>query len=125
MRIYVGITAVLVVLLVAFSTIGQAPTTAPAEPVHLSGEVVTISLGRYPAFGATVTEPSIRVLGGRSFIVGRTYDTGHPGEWRKGAMIWVPVSQVVQIVEFATVEEYKAAQRHFPWHRQQGAKDTE
>ncbi len=57
-----------------------------------------------PLAGATVKN-----LGGTHCIVGRVIGSINGEDWRKGTVIWIPVTDVFQLVEFDSLEQLKKA----------------
>ena len=59
--------------------------------------------------GAILQDGSIRQLGERSFLVGKGVRFGERGDWQAGRTIWVAIDDILQIIEFDSVEQYKEA----------------
>jgi hypothetical protein len=54
--------------------------------------------------GVSIVQAATRQLGGRSFVVGEAVKTGHPREWRAGKVVWIPVDEITQMVEFESAD---------------------
>jgi hypothetical protein len=93
---------------------------APAPPTEadFAGKIVFI-LTDQPygdRAGAILEQVQLRKIGGRSFLVGKGVDGGQPSAHAyKGQIVWFSVDHIVQIVEFANMDELKKkAPQMFP-----------
>ena len=94
-----GSIAVLVVGLRQFLPPAQAGADAPAAP-GLSGKPIFLLAKDNVAIA--MEKPEVKQLGGRSFLVGREMKNATPQYVKErfgGAVVWVPVDSVMQIVE--------------------------
>ena len=84
-------------------------TAAPvaAEDAPFKGKALVVTVESKAAL--PLEHARIRKLGDRSFLVGKGFDDGHPANWTKGRIAWIPMNRVQMIVEFESVEELKKA----------------
>lgn len=89
--------------------LGELPTAEPTTRFTFTdSEVVTINTRGGDDSGAILKKPRLVTLGQQTFLVGEQMPTpAGPAEWRVGLQVWIPVKDVVQIVEYATVAEYE------------------
>lgn len=92
-----------------------APAAAPqpAQPQaggDFTGKVLAISTKNANAPGGLMEKVQVRTLGGRPFLVGESADERMP----RGAKIWIPVEDVIQVVEFKSLEEARQVFRGGP-----------
>lgn len=86
----------------------QAPQPAPQPPKgEFDGKVLAVSTKNPNAPGGLMEKVQVRPLAGRPFLVGIAADERLP----RGATIWIPLEDVIQIVEFKSLEEARQAFR--------------
>ena len=56
---------------------------------------------------AVLEQVQVRTVGGATFLVGKGVDDGREGNPYKGRTLWIGVTHVVQMVEFASPEDLK------------------
>jgi hypothetical protein len=71
---------------------------AQGQEIHAKGLLVVFAKDK---LGATLKDPRIRSLGGRTFVVGLEVEGPKitPGPRFVGKMVWIPLDDVVQMVE--------------------------
>ncbi len=98
------------------SALAQTDTAAPAAAANAAfkGKIVVVSFVNGPNPSSIALE-QVRVhkLGDRYFLVGKGVDEGHPSNWMKGRMAWVPVNSVTSMAEMDSVEETRNAWRAY------------
>jgi hypothetical protein len=93
---------------------------APAPPAEadFAGKIIFIATDQpyLDRAGAVLEQVQIRKIAGRSFLVGKGVDGGqHGGHLYKGQIVWFSVDHIVQILEFASMDELKKKAPHlFP-----------
>lgn len=102
MRMY-RILGVLVLLALACAP----PVAAQAPKGGFAGKVLVVGMQSSPSKGATLKQVRVERIGGREFLVGTAIDTGHDAEWRADRVVWIALEDVLQIVEFDSLEELK------------------
>jgi hypothetical protein len=110
----VRIALAVVILLVAIGLATTGPTLG-ADPDKaredvFAGKIVVLSLKSTDKYGATLEKVQVKNLGGKAFLVGTGVDTGQPGNWVVGRTVWIPLEDIVQIVEFTNLEQLKNAE---------------
>ena len=84
----------------------QNKTENQASASPFDGRVIAVS--SKVGHGWTLQDPSVQRLDERSFIVG-TYVVGRGDDgWGKDRRIWIALDEVIQIVEYASVDEWEA-----------------
>jgi hypothetical protein len=107
-----------VVVPAGFVSPARAREDPPAGPLAAKGHefgdvvlyVVTKPRDSKSEVGTTVLEKArVARLGDVSFLVGATADIGGNEIWKlaAGKKVWIPVSDVSQLVEFKTIAELK------------------
>jgi hypothetical protein len=92
--------------------------TTPGDSQGDSASAVSPFKGRVIAVGVTgvkadseheavLDNPRVERLGDRFFLVGTGVDYGNADDWATGHLAWIAGDEVVGILEFANVEEYK------------------
>src|SRR5688500_16910092 len=94
------------VLLALVMLSAQAP--AP-DAQQFDGKIVVVSLRHGDEQGGVLANAEEVEFAGSRFLVGTFVETGHPQEWRTGSRTWFQVADIVQIIEFASVEDFEAA----------------
>lgn len=84
---------------------------APTEATPFRGQIVAVTTD--DNYGVCLCHAQVRQLGGRSFLVGKGSDDDNPVNWTKGRMTWVPMSRIVQMVEFGSEEDMKKAREEY------------
>lgn len=109
--------AIALTLLLVFGY-GVAPTMrtgtaapAPADDAPFKGKVLVVTMDYRSS--SLLEHAQVRKIGDRSFLVGKGVDDGHPANWTKGQIIWLPMARVDLIVEFGSVEEMKKARKAY------------
>jgi len=102
---------ILVVISGAVVTIvmAQSPKETKAAASPFTGKVLVVSLQSESNFGAVLGEAKIKQLGSQSFLVGKGLDYGHPDDWRMDQTIWIALSSISSMTEFADLETYEEA----------------
>ena len=85
-------------------------TQRPADVKPFSGKVVVLSMRANPQFGIAMEQARVATLGGATFVVGTAADDGQPGNWMKGRTSWVPMTEVLSLVEFPSLDDFKATE---------------
>jgi hypothetical protein len=55
--------------------------------------------------GGLLLEPKVKKIGQADFLVGLALDSGHPDDWAKDRVVWLPIDDIAQIVEFADTDD--------------------
>lgn len=117
-----GVTGVLVLGVASLMLLlgragGEPPAAAGAAKEHQFGDIVlyVVSKGKDGKDGlgyGLYEKPVLVRLGDRPFLVGTVPDygddTNEAAKAAAGKRVWTPVSEVVQITEFKTLDEAKA-----------------
>jgi hypothetical protein len=83
---------------------GKAAAGAPSPFV---GRVVVIS-SKGDGTGVALLDPKIKKLGQADFLVGVAGEIPNdPGAWAQGQMVWLPIDDCAQLVEFKNIDEVK------------------
>jgi hypothetical protein len=110
---WVGLAAVgLIAAGIHFLSSGGTAAPAPAAENQFAGKILWISC-KNGARGTVLENVSFRQIAGKAFIVGKCLDSDERGTvnpWA-GALVWLAVDDVVQIMEFKTADELKKALR--------------
>lgn len=80
---------------------------APKGKGGFAGKILVVGLQSSPSMGVTLKEARAERVGGREFLVGTAIDTGDNAEWRAGRAVWIALDDVLQIVEFDSLEQLK------------------
>src|SRR5437867_6616056 len=90
-----------------FVIASHAEDRKPVAPIQdFAGKVITVTLGDNG--GGIFESANLKVLGDRSFIEATAIEMGNQ-DWRAGARVWLPVSEIHQLVEFNNAEDAKKA----------------
>jgi hypothetical protein len=73
----------------------------------LAGKVVVVSVKSSPTMGATLKQVRVERVGSREFLVGTQVEAGTNDDWRTGRVVWLALDDILQIVEFDSVEDLK------------------
>lgn len=97
---------VFVVAIFVLASGAEEPRPAAVAASEFAGKVITITLGDN---GGGVFESAVlKNLGDRTFIVATAIDMGNQ-DWRAGARVWLPVSEIHQLVEYNTLGDARKA----------------
>lgn len=108
--------AVLVLLgigLTALTLPAQGPKEAPRpealseKPVLVMSKQAGMADGRTIPHGVTLEQARIRSVGRRSFVVGKEIDSSYYKTSFAGGIIWIPLDDVIQMVELTRLKEGK------------------
>jgi hypothetical protein len=113
---YFPLAVAFTLLLIFGYGVTSTPTTgtdapAPADDAPFKGRVLGVMTDSHSSF--PLENVQVRKMGDRSFLVGKGVDLGNPANWTKGRNLWLPMSHVVCIVEFGSVEEMKKAKKTY------------
>jgi hypothetical protein len=101
--------ATVAITLFAFLLITHQRSGADTEPpkdVYFTGRYIAVN---YHDSGSTVLENiKLKVLGGRTFIVGKISPVNNLWKSVAGSPMWIPVDSVTQIAEFKGLEDVNA-----------------
>ncbi len=97
--------AVIAIPAFAIALRAQDNNAAPAA-AELTGKVVTFNLDT--ELGGVVKDSRVVTIGGRSFLSGIGVDMGS-NDWRNGLKVFIPIENVIQLVEYESVDEAKKA----------------
>jgi len=87
------------------------PKAAPQKPVgDFAGRIVVVQ-SKGGVKNATLENATVRVLGGRSFFVGKAIndETLNQRSFFTGAEVWVPVDDIESLAVFETLGQLKRA----------------
>lgn len=93
------------------ATIGMGCLLASAwgqseETVSLfKGRVIVILSKSIDESGVILLDPANKKIGQVDFLVGAAADSGHPDDWTKGRIVWMPIDDIAQLVEFKSIED--------------------
>ena len=112
LRFIMTICAIGTVLLIVGWAGPQAERGQEARAGQFTGELMLVYAGSSKS-GASLTNVRTESVGPRHFIVGTAIDPTVRGDWRAGAVVWVPIDDVTQGVEFPTIQAYLDAIENF------------
>jgi hypothetical protein len=95
-----------VIAIPAFAIALRAQDNAAPAAAELTGKVVTFNLDS--ELGGVVKDSSVVSIGGRSFLSGTGVDMGS-NDWRNGLRVLIPIENVIQLVEYESIEEARKA----------------
>jgi hypothetical protein len=84
----------------------SSKATAPQD-TPFKGKILSIATRTPENSGGMFTSVTVKRLGERVFLVGDAADPGVPGYRFRGVRMWVPIEEVVQILEFTSIEQAK------------------
>jgi hypothetical protein len=82
------------------------PLTVPEPP--FKGKVIVFALKK-DAQKTALQDPSIKRLGEINFLTGQVAGNTEDRDWRMGTVVWVPLANVREIVEFKDLRDAKRA----------------
>jgi len=85
----------------------------PPEP-PFKGKVVVFAHKKYPEKTIALKDPSIKRLGEVDFLTGQVAGSTDDRDWRVGAVVWIPVADIHEMVEFKDLREAKRVLRLNP-----------
>jgi len=86
----------------------QEPTaTKPSDSGELGGRIVAITLVSDSEDLVLLSKVSEKTLGGKTFLRGDGVDDGETADWRNGAVVYIPVDDIQQVVTFADLNAYR------------------
>ncbi|MBI1917659.1 MAG: hypothetical protein HYS12_23435 [Planctomycetes bacterium] len=109
----VVIVAVGLTIAVRMAANAQAPKP-PAVEAPFKGKVVVFALKKDSEKSTALQEPSIKRLGEVDFLTGQVAGSTAATDWRLGAVVWVPVADIGEMVEFKDLREAKRVLRLNP-----------
>jgi len=112
--VIVVVVAVGVVAAARLAVNAQAPKPAPAE-APFKGKVVVFALKKHADAEKVIAlqDPSIKRLGETDFLTGQMVGSSD-ANWRLGAVVWIPVADLSEVVEFKDLREAKRVIRLSP-----------
>ncbi len=112
----VRIAAVLIVVLVVlggFRFVAEARDDKKPSPADkdFTGKVVAVLLkyDNQQSFVNAIQDARIKRLGDTYFLTGKVVGTSRDVAWKKGAVVWLPLHEVTQIVEYDSLDEVRKA----------------
>jgi hypothetical protein len=100
----------------AYADLGQKPSAEGIEH-DFGGKVLLVVTrpkdGRTEVGGGPVEQAKVRRLGDYYFIVGKVPDLGEMFKESKGTVLWTPLSEVIQITEYDTIDAIKKVYAEF------------
>src|SRR5437660_11092626 len=107
-RLWVSVVIVIVGLGVAVRMTAPAQAPKPAE-VPFKGKVVVFTPNKHEAATVALQGPSIKRLGELDFLTGQVAGSTADGDWRVRAVLWIPLADIKEMVEFKDLREAKRA----------------
>lgn len=103
----VGLTVIGVLVVVQSRTTGDDPSKSALYPQEFDGKILVINHKQTSQLGSAILkEVRKQQLGGRAFLVGRYASEVHSeGAAWDGVKVWVPVDEVITLIEVASVEQ--------------------
>ena len=95
---------------------GQGPKPEPKQPAAeapFKGKVVLFALRKDPQKTTALQDARVRRLGEVDFLTGLVVGSSG-GDWRINAVVWVPVADLYEVVEFKDLREAKRVVRLVP-----------
>ena len=92
---------------------GGADTTAKDDGVKQFGGKVLIIHTKDVESGVFFSDPEIKTLHDRSFLVGKMLAPNKKWKMYEGKTVWVAMDVITQIYELANMEELKAVMDEF------------
>ena len=103
-RSWAIVALVMVGLGVAVRLTATAQVPKPPE-VPFKGKVVAFTYTKHPEKTIALQDPSIKRLGEVDFLTGLVAGSTDAGDWRMGAVVWIPLIDVREMVEFKDIRE--------------------
>jgi hypothetical protein len=97
-------------LIVSHRNVGSADET-PQKDMYFKTRFILATA--YEQTGAYLENPELRMMGARSYLVGKAAPVNERWELVAGKTMWVPLEVVTQIVEFNSIDEIKSAAAGF------------
>lgn len=82
-----------------------APVSAEDNPYK--GKILLVSMDTQHSI--VLEQVQVKKVGDSTFLVGKGGDEGHPGNWTKDHIAWVPTHHIDMILEFGSTEALKKA----------------
>jgi hypothetical protein len=86
---------------------GPQPDAKSAAP--FAGKVLAVTTRSSTEYGNIIEEATMTELGGETFLVGKGVPDDEEDTWYGGRTVWIAISDVSQIVEFANRDEFRKA----------------
>jgi hypothetical protein len=67
--------------------------------------------------GNTLENPRLQEMGGREFIVGQQYCNPKSQDARAGLTVWIPVEEVVMLIEYPDIDRISLVSRQMSRRR--------
>ena len=91
-------------------SLGNAEDPAKGKSTNvgdLKGKIVALTLMSDSEDLVLLSEVSEKQIGGKSFLCGDGVDDGETPDWRNGAVVYIPIDDIQQLVAFADLKAYK------------------
>lgn len=79
----------------------------PTNVGELKGKIVALTLLSDPDDLVLLSEVTEKRIGQKSFLRGSGVDDGEVPDWRNGAIVYVPVDDIQQVVAFSDLKAYQ------------------
>ncbi|HVJ68257.1 MAG TPA: hypothetical protein VM510_09750 [Caulifigura sp.] len=79
----------------------------PSDVGELKGKIVALTLLSDPDDLVLLAEVTEKRIGQKSFLRGSGVDDGEIPDWRNGAVVYVPVDDIQQVVAFSDLKAYQ------------------
>jgi hypothetical protein len=107
-RSVIAVLALSVLALVAMQSglrAQQKKPEAATESAELRGKILSVTLkSKEEGAGAVIEKAALKRIEGRTFLVGVVIDDGSANPY-KGTTAWLPLDEILQIMEFTSVDE--------------------
>jgi uncharacterized protein (DUF1330 family) len=91
-------------------SLGNAEDPAKGKSTNvgdLKGKIVALTLMSDSEDLVLLSEVSEKQIGGKSFLCGDGVNDGETPDWRNGAVVYIPIDDIQQLVAFADLKAYK------------------
>ena len=96
--------------LLLFALAGAAAAQEPkAQPEAEAPRVYVVMVRSDPDKMYVLEKTKVQKLGDVSFLTGRLSGTIGPADWRVGATLWLPLSEITQLSEYPGMAEVQRA----------------
>ncbi len=89
------------------STVSGGAFSAASDTAELAGKIVAITLFSDVDDLILISGVSEKRIGTKAFLQGTGVDDGETPDWRNGALVYVPVDDIQQLVAFADLKAYR------------------
>ena len=102
----------LIIAAMAWLSCGPGHAEEPAQGKStnigdLKGQIVALTLMSDSEDLVLLSDVTEKQIGGKTFLCGEGVDDGETPDWRNGAVVYIPIDDIQQLVAFADLKSYK------------------